>query len=192
MTTTMTTASSERRRHPAPAGAAPIAAATLALLLALGCSAQTESAASAATSTTATPVAILAAPVAILPDDAAIHLELAVTPEETASGLMFRPTLPRDRGMLFLFPADRVPAFWMKNTLIPLDLVFLDRSGKVVDLIEDVQPCAAEPCPQYLPDHPARAVLEIGAGVAAEHHVAVGDTIRFEHVEGYPVQEQSR
>ena len=126
-------------------------------------------------------------PQATLADGFVIDLELALTPQEISTGLMFRPSLPDNRGMVFLFEAPRVPGFWMKNTLIPLDLVFLDESGTVVDVIADVPPCAADPCPNYPPSSPASAVLEINAGAAATHGVEVGTTLRFERVPGYPV-----
>jgi uncharacterized membrane protein (UPF0127 family) len=131
-------------------------------------------------------------PEAILPDDFRIALELAITPEEIARGLMFRPSLPEDRGMLFVFDDERVPNFWMKNTIVALDLIFLDNSGQVVDIIANAQPCAAEPCPHYIPHYPARAVLEIGAGVAEGHHLKEGDLIRFRLVDGFPVQSAGR
>ena len=128
-------------------------------------------------------------PQAVLPDGFMVDLELALTPEEISTGLMFRPSLPENRGMLFLFDQPRLPAFWMKNTLIPLDLVFLDGTGAVVDVIADVQPCAADPCPNYPPSSPALAVLEIGAGVAAAHGLEVGSTLSFDRVPGYPVRD---
>jgi uncharacterized membrane protein (UPF0127 family) len=125
-------------------------------------------------------------PQAVLPDGFLVDLELAVTAEEISNGLMFRPSLPDNRGMLFLFDQPRLPAFWMKNTLIPLDLVFLDGGGAVVDVIPNVQPCAADPCPNYPPSRPAQAVLEINAGNAAAHGIEVGTVIQFERVPGYP------
>ena len=129
------------------------------------------------------------APRAILPDGSAITLELALTPEEVQTGLMFRPTLAADRGMLFLFEQERVPSFWMKNTLIPLDLVFLDSSGRVVDVIAGAEPCRADPCPQYVPEAPARAVLEIAAGQAAATGIIKESVLVFERVPGYPAEE---
>ena len=126
-------------------------------------------------------------PRALAPDGFAIDLELAVTAEEISNGLMFRPSLPDNRGMLFLFAQPRQPSFWMKNMLIPLDLVFLDGAGVVVDVIADVQPCAADPCPNYPPSSPAQAVLEINAGSAAVHGIEVGTNLQFERVPGYPV-----
>jgi len=133
-------------------------------------------------------VAKVELPHAVLPDGFTVDLELALTPQEVTDGLMFRPSLPEKRGMLFIFEVDRYPAFWMKNTLIPLDLIFLDSTGLVVDVVANVPPCAADPCPTYSPTNPARAVLEVGAGVAAAHGVATGTAITFERTPGYPVE----
>lgn len=125
-------------------------------------------------------------PRATLPNGSVIALELAITQEEIGQGLMFRPSLPDDRGMLFLFEVERVPSFWMKNTMIPLDLLFLDGDGEVTEIMENAQPCAAEPCPQYIPSSAAWAVLEVAAGFAARHELSAGDSIAFEDVPGYP------
>lgn len=143
-----------------------------------------KSTAAASTTLRPTPVQL---PQAVLPDGFVVDLELALTPEETANGLMFRPSLPEDRGMLFLFSQPRIAAFWMKNTLIPLDLVFLDGTGVVVDVVANVQPCSADPCPSYPPSTPALAVLEINAGSASAHRIEVGSMIAFDRVPGYPV-----
>jgi len=128
-------------------------------------------------------------PHAVLPDGFVVDLELAVTPQEVADGLMYRPSLPDNRGMLFLFGADRYPSFWMKNTMISLDLIFLDGAGSVVDVVANVPPCAADPCPTYSPKNPARAVLEMAAGAAKTHAVTTGAAITFERIPGYPVTE---
>ncbi|PWB74894.1 MAG: hypothetical protein C3F15_07150 [Holophagae bacterium] len=125
-------------------------------------------------------------PRAVLDDGFVIRLELALTPDEITQGLMFRPSLADNRGMLFLFEVDRVPSFWMKHTMIPLDLLFLDGQGAIVDLVENAQPCAAEPCPQYIPSRAVSAVLEVSAGTAARHGLAIGDRIGFKRVPGYP------
>ena len=129
-------------------------------------------------------------PQAILPDQTVIKLELATTFEEQRRGLMFRPSLPEDRGMLFLFagePTDR--EIWMKNTWVALDLVFLDAAGKVVRVTDNVPPCRVEPCPRYPSGHPVPTVLELAAGVAARHGVVEGATLSFEDVDGYPAAE---
>jgi len=128
-------------------------------------------------------------PRATLPDGATLDLELATTPEETTTGLMFRPSLPADRGMLLLWSEERNATIWMMNVLVPLDIVFLDDVGKVIEIVADARPCAAEPCPRFTPDKPSRAVLEMAAGSVAAHGITVGGSIMFERVPGYPVAE---
>ncbi len=127
-------------------------------------------------------------PMAVCPDGTRLILELAVTPEEHQKGLMFRPFLAKNHGMLFLFDADGIPSFWMKNTLIPLDMVFLNDAGRIVSVAADVPPCAADPCPQYRPTGPSRAVLEVAAGTAKAHHLTPGTKITFERVPDYPIR----
>ena len=127
-----------------------------------------------------------AAPVCTVPDGTRVRLELALTDREKALGLMYRDSLPADAGMLFLFSADQPLPFWMKNTFIPLDLVWLDASGRVVDVRADVQPCREDPCPSYSPTAPARTVLEVNAGFAAAHGIRPGAALRFAGVAGYP------
>jgi DNA-binding NtrC family response regulator/uncharacterized membrane protein (UPF0127 family) len=161
----------------------PIAA----LLIIAACSQPTQQSSTEAGS--APPPTPIPLPQAVFADGFAVDLELAVTADEVASGLMFRPSLPDNRGMLFLFDQPRLPSFWMKNMLIPLDLVFLDEAGVVVDVIADVQPCAAEPCPNYPPSSPAQAVLEINAGSATAHGIEIGTVIQFERVPSYPASD---
>ena len=126
-------------------------------------------------------------PQAALPDGFMVNLELAATPEETTTGLMFRPALAADRGMLLLWPEERLATIWMMNVLIPLDIVYLDEAGQVVELVANAQPCSAEPCPRFTTSRPARAVLELPAGSAAAHGLDVGSRIEFERVSGFPV-----
>lgn len=122
---------------------------------------------------------LIEAPQVRLPDGFEVTLELAVTPEELAQGLMFRPKLPDDRGMLLIFAEERLPSIWMMNTLVALDLVYLDSIGNVVEVVKDAQPCPGEPCPRFTPKLPARAVLEIPAGSATLHGVNAGDRLEF-------------
>lgn len=158
-----------------------------AMLVVAACSQPSQNPSAAADSTPPpTPIPL---PRAVFPDGHTIDLELAISVDEISNGLMFRPSLPDSRGMLFLLDQPRVPSFWMKNMLIPLDLVFLDATGAVVDVIADVPPCAADPCPNYPPSAPAQAVLEINAGSAAAHGIEVGTALQFERVPGYPVTE---
>lgn len=130
-------------------------------------------------------------PTATLPDGTTVRLELALTPEERRQGLMFRPSLPEDRGMLLLFDQTGIWSLWMKNTLVPLDMVFLDEAGVVADVTLRAQPCAEEPCPQYAPREPVRAVLELPAGTAARRGVEIGHRIELRGVPGFPAREVS-
>lgn len=130
----------------------------------------------------ATPTAAAAGPAAVLPSGARYSLELALTPEDQAQGLMYRENLPDRTGMLFVFPEDAPHHFWMKNTMIPLDMIWMDASGRVVYVSANTPPCKADPCPTYGPDGNVRLVLEIAGGLAAKEGVAVGSTIQLERL----------
>lgn len=93
------------------------------------------------------------------------HLEIADTPTERAKGLMFREELAADHGMLFVFPNEGVHAFWMKNTLIPLDMIRLDSDYRIVD-IQEATPCQEDPCAMYTPQNAASYVIELKQGTA--------------------------
>jgi uncharacterized protein len=118
--------------------------------------------------------------VAIVPNGTKINLEVAGTPKEQEIGLMYRKVLPDDRGMLFQFPSAQPVSFWMKNTLIPLDMVFL-RKGIVQYIAPNVPPCTADPCPSYGPSTPIDMVIELRSGRAAELNLKLSDrvTIKF-------------
>jgi hypothetical protein len=128
-------------------------------------------------------------PACTAPDGTRIRLELALSPEERTMGLMFRDSLAADAGMLFVFAEDDRHPFWMKDTFIPLDLVWLDARGTVVDVRAGVQPCRRDPCPSYRALADSRAVLEVNAGFAARHGLAAGARVRCENVPDFPVQE---
>lgn len=120
-------------------------------------------------------------PVCIVPDGSRLQLELALTEKEKRTGLIFRDSLPADRGMLFPFDTDGIFRFWMKDTLMPLDIVWLDAGGKVVEVRADAPPCRTDPCPKYANAQQARAVLLVNAGYSRAHGVAPGAVLRFEH-----------
>ena len=122
-------------------------------------------------------------PRAVLPSGAVYRLELATIPEDQAQGLMYRENLPDRSGMLFVFPESATHHFWMKNTMIPLDIVWLDDAGKVVFVSARTPPCKADPCPTYGPDTPVRRVLEIAGGMAEKEGLKMGTTIRVEGVD---------
>ncbi len=93
-------------------------------------------------------------------------VEIAATPEEQARGLMFRNEMPADHGMLFVYDREGPRSFWMKNTLIPLDILFFDGERRLINW-HMAKPCRADPCRGYSADAPARYVLELNAGTAA-------------------------
>ncbi|HEV2720766.1 MAG TPA: DUF192 domain-containing protein [Thermoanaerobaculia bacterium] len=128
----------------------------------------------------APPPAAAQGPQVILPDGAAIQVELATDDATRAEGLMYRDRLAEDHGMLFMFPESGDYPFWMKNTLIPLDMIWIDDGRRIVHISSNVPPCKADPCPNYPPNAKARYVLELAAGVAAKHHLGNGQTLRFE------------
>jgi uncharacterized membrane protein (UPF0127 family) len=108
-----------------------------------------------------------------------VTAELAVSDEERGRGLMFREKILPDQGMLFVFETEDVHFFWMKNTLVALDMLWLDTGRRVIHIEANVPPCKADPCPSYGPGIPARYVLELRAGGAAEKGIKVGDQLQF-------------
>jgi uncharacterized membrane protein (UPF0127 family) len=95
--------------------------------------------------------------------------------EEFVRGLMFRKHLPWNAGMLFAFSDEETRSFWMKNTLIPLDMMFVDSSSRIVDIKENVPPCKQDECPTYPSQEPAQYVLEVNAGFVQDKGVKIGD-----------------
>jgi len=102
-------------------------------------------------------------------------VEVMRTDEQRARGLMFRKHLPADRGMLFDFKAEQRVSMWMRNTYIPLDMVFIARDGTVVNVAQDTEPLSERTIPSA---GPALAVLEVNAGVARRIGLKAGDRVR--------------
>ena len=109
-------------------------------------------------------------------------VELARTPAEQKQGLMYRESMEKRDGMLFMFPESKSYNFRMKNTLIPLDMLRIDEQFNVVKIIT-AQPCTADPCPSYSPWVSAKYVLEINAGMAQEHEITEWTKMRFVNVQ---------
>lgn len=129
------------------------------------------------------------APRVVLPDGSAVHVELATDQTTRAQGLMFRDRLRPNTGMLFIFPEVGGQSFWMKNTLIPLDIIFLDAEGRVKHVSHDTPPCKADPCPSYPPNAvPALYVLEVAGGVARQHGISEGAVLKLEGIENVVVR----
>ncbi|MGH8293628.1 MAG: DUF192 domain-containing protein [Gammaproteobacteria bacterium] len=107
-------------------------------------------------------------------------VEIAATDATRERGLMFRTRMAADHGMLFMFPDSGPRYFWMKNTLIPLDIIFFDAHKRLINVSADTPPCKADPCPTYASAAPAEYVLELNAGMAAKLGLKPGErfTIR--------------
>ena len=88
-----------------------------------------------------------------------------------SKGLMFREFLPENSGMLFVFSDEKPRTFWMKNTKIPLDLLFISGDKKIVEIKENFEPCPGEKCPIYNSKLSAKYVLEVNAGLAEKYNI---------------------
>ena len=112
-------------------------------------------------------------------------VELAETPEARERGLMFRRELAPDAGILFIHDDMEPLAYWMKNTYIPLDILYFDQDRRLVSAQLGVLPCGRQPqCPIYPSAGPAKYVLELNAGQAATLGLKPGDELRFGGVDG--------
>jgi len=108
-----------------------------------------------------------------------INVEIAKTGAERSKGLMFRTELDENAGMIFIFEQEDRYGFWMKNTLIPLDMIHINKDKLIVDIIKNVPPCVADPCPSYTPNERSLYVLEVNSGYSETNNVNIGDSIEF-------------
>jgi uncharacterized membrane protein (UPF0127 family) len=106
-------------------------------------------------------------------EEVEVRVEIADTDPERQRGLMGRTALPEDQGMLFVFGGEQELSFWMRNTLIPLSIAYIDSEGRIVD-IQDMKPLDDDP-PHYVSAEPARYALEVNQGFFEEHGIEVGD-----------------
>jgi len=114
-----------------------------------------------------------------LPSGKVLQVEVMVKDEDRAMGLMFRPSLAPDRGMLFLFEQPEFHGIWMKNCKFPIDILWLDEDRTVVHVADSVPPCKADPCPVYQPLRRASYVVELNAGQARREKAVVGSSVLF-------------
>ncbi len=114
-----------------------------------------------------------------LPSGKVLQAEVMVNDEDRAMGLMFRPSLPPDRGMVFVFETADFHGIWMKNCKFPIDILWLDEQKKIVHLAESVPPCQADPCPVYSSMRRAVYVIELNAGQARREKAVLGATVGF-------------
>lgn len=122
-------------------------------------------------------------PAVVLPNGHVVDVEIAADNETREQGLMFRESVPDGKGMLFIFPATGEYPFWMKNTMIPLDMIWIDSSDKIVHIERNVPPCVADPCTSYPPHAKAIYVLEMAAGEAKKNGLEVGDHVKMRNLE---------
>ena len=106
----------------------------------------------------------------------AFNVEVAETAAQQAKGLMFRTELADNAGMIFPFPEPRIASFWMKNTVIPLDIIFIRANGTIESIADNTIPYSTIPVEA---GEPVVAVLELRGGLAAELGIAAGDTVKW-------------
>ena len=102
-------------------------------------------------------------------------VELATTPDQMALGLMFRSDLPADEGMLFIYPSEQQVSFWMKNTVIPLDMLFIAADGHIRHIAQRTIPLDETPIPSI---EEVKAVLEVNGGTVERLGIKTGDVVR--------------
>jgi len=111
--------------------------------------------------------------------DHCFEVEVVKERAKRRMGLMFRESLDEDKGMLFVFDKSYPYSFWMKNTLIPLDMIWIDKNKEVVHIERNVPSCKMEPCPRYSPRKKALYVLEVNAGQAEKVGLQEGSLFEF-------------
>lgn len=117
-----------------------------------------------------------------LPGGQRIRAEIAMKPVDMARGLMFRDSLAPDRGMLFIHEKPGQYSYWMYQTRIPLDILWMGADRRIVEMSLDTPPCgskSARECPHYGGTEPSRYVLELAGGTARKFGLRVGDRIEF-------------
>lgn len=110
---------------------------------------------------------------------AEINAEVADTQEKIERGLMHRESLCEDCGMIFVFDKEKETNFWMKNTLIPLDIIFLDENKEIVNIAENAVPCKTEECALYPSQFPVKYAIEVNAGFVDKKGIKLGEKAEF-------------
>ena len=110
--------------------------------------------------------------------DVCIQTEVVATDKARRRGLMFRKNMPEDKGMLFVFEKEAWLRFWMKNVRFPLDIIWIDRNKKIVEIYEYALPCK-DVCKTITPQATALYVLEVNAGFTKQHGIKISDSLNF-------------
>jgi uncharacterized membrane protein (UPF0127 family) len=106
-----------------------------------------------------------------------LDVEIAANDRDRTRGLMFRRKMPEFSGMVFVFPVSSHLSFWMKNTLLPLDILFIDEAGLIVGVVENAEPKTLSP---RQVEGASKLVLEVNSGFCARHGVRAGDTVELQ------------
>lgn len=106
-------------------------------------------------------------------------IEIADNSATRESGLMYRENLKENKGMLFIFPKEDIYSFWMKNTLIPLDIIWINQNKEIVFISKNNQPCENNLCPLINPNIQAKYVLEINSGLSEKIGLKLGDEAKI-------------
>jgi uncharacterized membrane protein (UPF0127 family) len=110
--------------------------------------------------------------------DVCVYVELSVSPLERQRGLMHRKALAYNKGMLFIFEEEAEYNFWLKNVEFPLDIIWIDRNKRIVDIKKNIPPCK-ESCESISPQASALYVLEVNSGFAEKNQISIGDKVEF-------------
>lgn len=119
-------------------------------------------------------------------NDDRLYVEIADTEDLRAFGLMQRPSLNENTGMLFVYPDEEIRGVWMKNTLLALDVLFLSESGLIVSMLRNLQPCKQTPCSIYSSQQKARYMLEVNAGFIDKHNIKIGQDVMLDYKHDTP------
>jgi hypothetical protein len=120
-------------------------------------------------------------------NDTTYQVEIADTPAKQQAGLQFRKSMPENHGMFFVFNTPKIQSFWMKDTLIPLDIIFIDENLTITNIHSNTPPCSKiDPtqtnCPNYQSTQEAQYVLELNAGQSQQNNIQIGDQVRTEAI----------
>ncbi|MFT7579662.1 MAG: uncharacterized membrane protein (UPF0127 family) [Myxococcota bacterium] len=115
--------------------------------------------------------------------EVAVDVEVRRTPSGLQQGLMYRRHLPDGDGMIFIMPSQRIQSFWMKNTYIPLDMIFVNELRVVAGIVRETTPLTLSP---RMVNAPSRFVIEVAGGFAARSGIATGDTVAIENIPDLP------
>lgn len=124
------------------------------------------------------PKPALKTPLRVLINQQPYQMAVASTPEQQEHGLMYQTSLTKGTGMLFPITPSRQVAFWMKNTLIPLDMLFV-QNNQLVQIVHNAQPCKADPCSIYASNTSIDTVIELPGGTAKQDHLEPGARVQI-------------